>query len=113
MRLKEGGGRRSGRLVGGRRGRGGESEDYYDEEDDNGGQDEQHYQSEVQGDGYETNKRRKTDTREQVEEAPQEEYEIVLSGHLLMIYQRDEMDPTKISNFNMVIKGKWRLTVED
>ena len=107
MRIKEGGSRR---LIGGRRGRE-ESEDYYDEEDD--GQEEQ--PQEEANDGYESNKRRRTDTKQQ-EAGPAtlpEDYEIALSGHLLMIYQRDEIDPPQISNFNMVIKGKWKLTVED
>lgn len=30
-----------------------------------------------------------------------------------MIYQRDPLDPTKIVNQNMVIKGKWKLSVEE
>ena len=30
-----------------------------------------------------------------------------------MIYQRDQNNPNKIDSLNMVLKGSWKLTVED
>ena len=43
----------------------------------------------------------------------QPEYDILLNGDLLMIFQRDAEDPIKIVNETMVIKGSWRLSIEE
>ncbi len=41
------------------------------------------------------------------------EYDILLKGELMLIYQRNNEDPTKILSLNMVLKGSWQLSVED
>ena len=30
-----------------------------------------------------------------------------------MIYSRDEVEPEKIQNFNIVLKGSWKLSIEE
>jgi hypothetical protein len=39
--------------------------------------------------------------------------EIILEGHLLMIYKRDKDEPENISGINMALKGSWKMGQAD
>eukprot|EP00347_Sterkiella_histriomuscorum_P006888 403351054 len=103
MRLKE-------RITGGgsslgKRKRGGqnsdEEESYFDEYDEE--QNTQGKQNAAQG----------SDQEQQEEQKAEVQYDIVLNGDLIMIFQRDEQNPNQIINTTMVIKGNWKLSIEE
>lgn len=47
------------------------------------------------------------------EEKEAAEYDINLNGTLINIMQRDKIDVTKILNDTLVIKGNWKLSIEE
>lgn len=47
------------------------------------------------------------------EEQQDAEYDIVLNGTLINIVSRDKIDVTKILNDTLVIKGNWKLSIEE
>lgn len=47
------------------------------------------------------------------ESSEQIDYDILLKGELMLIYQRSAENPQQTLSLNMVLKGSWQLSVED
>lgn len=94
--MKEGGGR-----LTGKRKRGEDSENDYGDDS-------------LENEQGTTNRKEKQDEEMKNEVVGEtDEQTIVLSGSLLFIYKRKEENPNEIEDLNIILKGSWRLSIDE